>query len=571
MKNKKIKLSKYFYSNSITFLFLILSNIGTAMALVLWSLFMKELADVALDGNVGEIKNLLIGGIVFLIFYFIVNNLQYYFRRSFLQKVNCQLKTDIFNSILFKNINDFNASNSAKYISILNNDVVTIENNYFNTIPDIIEDLITFTIATIALFVYEPLIAIMALTLSFIPMTIPLICGKKISKKQSIHLNFLEIYNGKIKDIFNGFEVIKSFNADNEAKKLHNASIQNVENSRFDFKSTQNMSLVTQYCLTYAVGVVQLVFSIYLVLIGKITFGVFLGTMQISNYVNNPIREASRQLIDLKSIKSIKLKIEEILNEPNKSGTIQNTGNNLKNPTPIKLLNLNFGYDDKNLVLKNINFTFEKGKKYALVGNSGSGKSTLAKLLMKYYDNYDGEIFIDSQNIKSIDKESLNNNFSMIHQRVILFDDSLKNNITMFKSYSDDAINATITYSGLEDLIKELPNGLNTKVNESGNNFSGGQQQRISIARAFLKNTSVMILDEATSSLDNKMAMKIENIVLKKDNLTAIVVTHKLVESTLKKYDYIIALNHGKIVEFGSFDELMNNKKYFYSLYTINH
>lgn len=140
----------------------------------------------------------------------------------------------------------------------------------------------------------------------------------------------------------------------------------------------------------------------------------------------------------------------------------------------------------------------------------------------------------------------------------------------MFHNYSDEDVEVVIKNAGLDELVKALPKGINSKVNENGNNFSGGEQQRISIARALLKNTSVMLLDEATSSLDNNLAMQIENLILEKKELTAIVVTHKLIESILKKYDCIITLNHGQVVECGSFHELMNNKRYFYSLFTIS-
>ncbi|GAA0122848.1 ABC transporter ATP-binding protein [Clostridium faecium] len=567
MKRENLTLSKYFYSNKNMFFIRIISDIIAAISMVIWSLFMKGLADVAMKGNLSEIRNLILFGIFFLIFFFVVNNFQCYCNRNFIRKVNCQVKIDVFNAILSKDINDFNETNSGKYISILNNDINSIQENYFSNIPIIIENIITFLVATIALFVYEPLIAIVTLILACVPMIIPMIVGKKISDQQKKYFDFLEIYNTKIKDIFNGFEIVKSFNAENETKKLYKGSAYDVEDSRYDFKKSQDTSIIVQYTLNYLSGIIQLLFSIYLVLMGKITLGIFLGTMQISNYVTNPIRQASGQLVNLKSMKSIKLKIEQILNESNESNVKRQS---LIKSTPIKIKNLNFGYDDKNLVLKNINFTFEKGKKYAIVGNSGSGKSTLVKLIMKYYEDYDGEIIIDKQNLKSIDKSDLCDKFAMIHQRVIIFDDTLKNNITMFKEYSNEDILEAINDSALQDLIESLPNGLDTKVQESGKNFSGGEQQRISIARAFLKNTSVIMLDEATSNLDNETGSKIENITIEKDNLTAIVVTHKLVKNILIKYDCIIALNHGEISEYGSFDELMNNKGYFYSLYTVN-
>lgn len=569
-KSKNKKLKQYFYFNMIPFILLIIGDFGEAISMVIWSVFMKELSDTAVKANIAGIKNLVLLGAVFLVFYFLVFNFKTYWRRYFLRKVNYQVKADIFNSILSKNINDFNDTNSAKYISILNNDVATIENDYFNNIPNIVENIITFLVATAALFVYEPLIGIVALLTSFIPLLIPTIFGKTVSQKQGKYFRQLEVYNTKIKDIFNGFEVIKSFAAEREVRKLHNNSAKDVENSRFNFRTSQNLSVSIQYTLTYLEGIIQLVFSIYLVLKGRITFGVLMGTMQVSNYVSNPIREAASQMVDLKAVRSIKLKIENILNGSKKDSKIANVGEKLIEPAPIILNDLSFGYDAGKSVLKNINFRFEKGKKYALVGSSGAGKSTLIKLIMKYYNNYDGDITISTQNLRSIDKTSLNDSFSMIHQHVILFDDTIRNNITMFKDYTDEAVLQAVKDSGLENLINTLPDGLETNVNESGNNFSGGQQQRISIARAFLKNTSVMLLDEATASLDNKMAMQIENVILNKKELTAIVITHKLIESILKRYDCIVALNHGEIVEYGSFNKLMDEKEYFYSLYTIN-
>ncbi|MGG7214687.1 ABC transporter ATP-binding protein [Clostridium nigeriense] len=567
MKNNKITLSTYFYSNLKVFLPLIISDILSAISMVIWSLFMKGLADVAMQGSLNGITNLILLGTFFLVFFFLINNFQCFYNRKFIKNVNTQIKIDIFYAVLSKDINNFNKKNSGKYISILNNDINSIQENYFSNIPVILENIITFAVATIALFVYEPLIAIVTLILSFIPLIIPMIIGKKLSDKQRIFFDFLEKYNAKIKDIFNGFEVIKSFNAENQTKTLYNDLTNNVEDSRYNVSKYQDTSVIVQYTLNYIVGIIQMIFSIYLVLIGKITLGTFLGTMQISNYVTNPIREASRQLVKLKSTKSLKLKIEEILNNSNESNT---AGNPLIKCTPIEIHNLNFRYDNEKLVLKNINFKFEQGKKYAIVGNSGSGKSTLVKLIMKYYEEYDGDITIGDQNIKNINKADLCDRFSIIHQRIIMFDDTLRNNITMFKNYSNEEILKVINDSELQNLMKSLPNGLDSIIHESGNNLSGGEQQRISIARAFLKKTSVIILDEATANLDNEISSKIENIIIEKNDLTAIVVTHKLIKKILMKYDCIIVLNHGSIVEYGTFDELINNKNYFYSLYTIN-
>lgn len=571
MKNKK-KLSQYFYYNKGLFFLLIISDFIIAISLVIWSLFMKGLADVAMIGVVNEITKLISFGGFFLLFYYCAMMFQKYCNRSFIKKVNSQIKVDVFNAILDRDINTFSDNNTGKYISILNNDINSIQEDYFSNIPVIADDIITFVVATIALFIYEPLIAVVTLALGIIPMTIPYIVGKKISTKQNKFFNFLEQYNAKIKDIFNGFEVIKSFNTENQTKRLHTDAVNNVENARYSYKKSQDNSRSIQYTLSYLCIVIQLTFSIYLVLTGKITLGIFLGTMQISNYVTNPIREAASELINLKSNKSVRMKIQDILNYSNSESECDgvDTIELLEESTPIVLENLTFGYEIGTPILKNINFKFEHGKKYAIVGNSGSGKSTLVKLIMKYYEGYSGDIIVGNHNLNSIDKADLYDKFSMIHQRVIIFDDTLKNNITMFKDYSDEKVVQAVRAAELQDLIESLPDGIDTHVKEDGNNFSGGEKQRISIARSLLKDTSVIIFDEATSSLDNETGSKIESIIIEKENLTAIVVTHKLIENILSKYDCIIALNHGEITEFGTFEELMSNKGYFYSLYTVN-
>lgn len=568
MKSRGLK--DYFYLSKGIFFLLILGNIGVAISMVIWSLFMKEIADTVTTNNLDEVKKLLLFGFLFLCLYFFISNFKEFCRRSFLYKVNYNLKTDVFNSILSKNINSFNSTNSAKYISILNNDISTIETDYFANIPDIIDNIITSFVALMALFIYEPSIAIVVILVCFLPILIPKLFGNMLSSKQGKYFKSLEVYNSKIKDIFNGFELIKSFNADKESKKLYNDVVTSVEDCRFSFRASYSLSIIVQETLSYSSSVIQLIFSVYLVLTGKISFGVLLGTMQVSNYVHNPVSQLGAQLIKLKSIKDIQSKIEEILNSSLTNSNDEIGLEKLMASTPIILNNLSYSYDNTNPVLKNISFTFEKGKKYAIVGSSGSGKSTLIKLIMRYYEEYDGEISIGSQDIKSIDKSSFNQYFSMIHQNVILFDDTLQNNITLFQRYTSEEIQKVIKEAGLDRLVANLPKGINSRVNESGNNLSGGEKQRISIARSFLRNSSVMLLDEATSSLDNKMAMQIENLILEKDDLTAIVVTHKLADVVLKKYDCIIALKHGKIEEYGSFNDLISSKGYFYGLYTVN-
>ena len=219
--------------------------------------------------------------------------------------------------------------------------------------------------------------------------------------------------------------------------------------------------------------------------------------------------------------------------------------------------------------LDNINITFDKNKKYAIVGESGSGKSTLIKLLMRYYNDYEGKISIDNLNIKNIYSSDLYKNISMIQQNIFMFDDSIKENIRLYSNHDDKDILDACKRSGLDKLLNKLPNGINSLVGENGNKLSGGEKQRIAIARALINNTQILILDESTSALDNETAYNLENSLLNLENLTLITVTHKLIKNILNRYDEIIVMKNGKIIEKGNFEDLINIKGYFYSLYTI--
>lgn len=211
----------------------------------------------------------------------------------------------------------------------------------------------------------------------------------------------------------------------------------------------------------------------------------------------------------------------------------------------------------------------EKGKKYAFVGMSGSGKSTILKLLLKQYEDFKGSILIDNINFSEINRSDIYDLISIIHQNVFLFDNTVENNITLFTDYPKVEINSAIKLSGLNDLIENLSKGVESLVGENGNLISGGEKQRISIARALIRKTPILILDEAMASLDNETAYSIENTVLNMENITAIVVMHRLTENLLKKYDKIFTLKNGQIIEEGTFEELINLNGYFYNLFSI--
>lgn len=569
MKSKKVKINSYFIKNKGVLFGLVSFSILSGIGESLWSFIFQELYEITERMTVPSILSLLCAVAGVFCFCMITGNVAVYFRRVLLKNMNLQLKTEVFQTIMNKNIEEFTESNSARYISLLNNDVANLENQYFQSIPMIIDRICIFIACTLVLVYYNVFIAIVVILTAFFLASIPILFGKKITERERFVYEEMENYNGKLKDLLNGFEVVKSFHATKQAGTLFEESVTKVEDAKYKVRKFQNPFSVFLLMLTYLVIIMQLLFAAYMAYIGKIPASAIMSIFYLISSINNPVKDIAEGVLTIRSALPNIQKIEMLFDEQTKKDT-KDLVKNVASVMPLTIKELSFGYEKEKEILHKLNFQFEKNKKYAVVGNSGSGKSTLIKLLMKYYDTYDGNIYWGDCELRNLDKEFLCTQVAMIHQRVFLFEDTLRNNITMFQEHSEEEIQYAVECSGLREVVERHPEGLDFVIHENGNNFSGGEQQRISIARAILKKTKVLLLDEATSSLDKKMASQIEKLILSQPEMTVIVVTHKLDADILKQYDCILAMNHGNFIETGSFDELMAKREFFYSLYTVN-
>lgn len=234
----------------------------------------------------------------------------------------------------------------------------------------------------------------------------------------------------------------------------------------------------------------------------------------------------------------------------------------------ITIKNLTFGYNKSHPVLHNISTHFTVGKSYAVVGSSGSGKSTLLRLLMAADDSYTGSIYYDNIELRTVNPNLVYELVSLVEQNVFVFDSSIRNNITMFRNFPQEQVECAVRLAGLEQLFKAKGDGF--LCGENGCNLSGGERQRISIARCLMRQTPVLLVDEATAMLDKETAFQVSSAIIDLEGLTRIVVTHTLDEALLRRYDSILVLKNGSIVESGNFDELMEKTGYFYSLYTVS-
>lgn len=483
---------------------------------------------------------------------------------KFVAKMSLDTKIYIFNNLIKQDIESFYNNDVGDKISILTNDINTIETEYFRTFLNLVKSgfLFLFAFGTIFYVSYQMTIALMILSIiSFVFGNIPMKNLKTFKEKFS---NSQSEYTARTSEYFNGYETIKVFGLEKFISKVFYNNSKNVYDKGLAYQKRYSLVTMISYFFGGFTFLGGFVCGGYLAYKGFITLGQMIVCVQLTNHIVNPLMFAIESYGKFKSVDKILNKIENtLISEENVETTEIKDFNN-----KISLEDVSFKYDDKK-VLENISFDFEKGKKYALVGLSGSGKSTLMKLISKRIKANEGKICIDGTDLDEISRNSIINLISTINQNVFLFKGSIYDNITLFsKDYSEEKVKDVILKAELGKYLDRLYD--KELISENANNLSGGEKQRISIARSLIKDTKIILADEILSSLDNEIAFSIEKGLLELENITLISVTHRLIKENLKQYDKILVLKDGNIEEKGNFEELMSFDSYFKKLYTIS-
>lgn len=564
--SQKLK-AQFMQNNQLNFTGALIATLLSAAINLALSWLLQQIIDAATGSNqVFNLFQLLIFSVSLAILLVAIVLLDRKTSPRFVEKALVQNKNMVYSEISKKSISSFATENTSTYLSALSNDAASIEKNYLATIFPLIQHVVTFFGAFLMMLYYSPLLTLAAVLLSLCPVIGSVLSGNRLADMEKRVSEKNDNFLGTLKDMLTGFSVVKSFKAEKEMMKLFRASNEEVEASK---RKRRQLELLIRMIGAVSGIIAQFgvfLFGAYLALHTQtITAGAVIIFVQLMNFVISPIGEVPQILANRKAALALVDKLALALSEQvEQKGVL--VGQTLNKG--IELDNVSFGYDEEKTVLKNISIQYEAGKSYALVGGSGSGKSTLLNLLMGSYFNYQGEIRYDGQELKQINLDSLYDLVSIIQQNVFVFDSSVRNNITMFKEFNEDRIQCVINQAGLTELIAQK--GMDYACGENGSGLSGGERQRISIARCLLKGSSVMLVDEATAALDSKTAVAITNSILEIEGLTRIIVTHRLEESILRKYDKIFVLQNGNLIEQGAFDELMKEKGYFYSLYMVS-
>lgn len=486
-------------------------------------------------------------------------------KARFVRRAMTQYKAVAFSKLTRKGISAFSMENTGRYLSALTNDAASIETQYLEYIPPLVENVISFVVSLGVMLYCSPMLTLVLVIASAFPIVVSLTMSGKYAKLEQSVSDENETYTGRIKDLLSGFAVIKSFKAEKETQKIFDGTSDQLEQVKEQKRSFAALVNAASSAAGLIAQMGTFLAGAFMAINGDITPGTVMLFVNLCNSVLNPIQTVPTYWAGVRASRALIRKLAELTaeNSERKGEPIPAELNEA-----ITFRNVSFGYEEGKTVLKDVNLTMEAGKKYAIVGASGSGKSTLLNLLMGGYDGYSGSISIDGHELRSVDSDSLYELLSLIGQNVFLFDNTIRENITMFRSFPEGAVDSAVERSGLSEVIAAKGEGY--RCGENGNGLSGGERQRVSIARSLLRNTPVLMLDEATAALDNQTAFEVTDAILHLDGLTRIVVTHRLEEALLRQYDQIIVLRDGRITEQGTYENLMAKTGYFYSLYHVS-
>lgn len=537
---------------------------GTLNLIVTW--LMQQLIDAA-SGAPGALPLAALAEITggFVVLCAVLFLLKYASEPRFIARAMRQYKELAFQKLTEKSIASFRDESTAAYLSALTNDAASVEADYLAQQLAVITKTVTFFGALFMMLWYSPLLTAIAVGVTALPLAASLLTGGRLqaAEKQVSERN--RDFTAALSDCLSGFAVVKTFKAEREIFQLFAESNRALEQEKF---SRRRLKVLIGMIGAVTGLVAQLgVFlaGTWLALSGSgLTAGTVILFVNLMNFMIGPVSELPALLAGRRAALGLIGKLADALEKDGSAGGSR-TLSRLEHG--IELRDVSFGYEEGKDVLHHVSARFEAGRAYAIVGGSGSGKSTLLNLLLAENTGYRGSVLLDGTELRELSPEALYGLMSVVQQNVFVFNASIRDNVSMFREFPQEALDEAIRRAHLRELLDAR--GADYLCGENGKGLSGGEKQRVSIARSLLKKSSVLLVDEATAALDVQTAHQVSSDILDLTGMTRIVVTHSLEEALLRRYDGIFVLKNGTLAESGSFDELMQRKGYFYALFTV--
>jgi len=502
---------------------------------------MMELLDLVLKGNMEAMlqraPEIILKAILLVPLGILTTMTSNYYKKA----ANCALKKYYVSKVFGKNIAEFQKENNAKYLSALTNDFNTLESNLIQSVYLVFNGMINFAVGIWLLVTVDIRMILLAFVIILINLVTSVLSTKPTKKAYKERSDMFDGYTSYIKEVLSAFHIVKNYNLQAKVTEDYYNKSEKIQQKGFLIErmlsfiySSQNFFINGSiYGVICGIG--------YYAVIGQVTPGGLLLVVEGIQRMMFPLFEMSESLPKLFTTSDLIRKIEK---------TLENSSSHVETidlpefKHEIEFQNVEFHYEDdeEQLILADINLGIKKNGKYLIVGPSGGGKSTLLKLFRKYFNPTAGRIVIDGHDLKDVKREDYYKLIANIEQQIFIFEDTIKNNITLYKDYSDEEIGQAIEAAGLTDFVNGQPEGLNSIIYDNGKNISGGERSRIAIARALLSKASILLMDEAFASLDMERAKEIEKTILGLKDMTVINVSHVIFNDTRELYDRVITV-----------------------------
>jgi len=554
---------KYIYNQKPKATLLLFLTSIYSLSSVFFAYLIQNIIDSLAISNEDRFASLSLALIVFLIINYFSGYLSTVLGASISKNIRFYLKRDVFSSLIKQKHQVFISKTTiGDKLNIFENDIELIEQSYFKNLISLFQSIFLLIASCIYLFSINFLLGIFLIVFAIVILFFPILLGKSIDKRSNNYSIKRGEFLTKLEDFFSGFEIIKSYSIEKVVIEKFSGILLTIEKKLYSLRKKVASCTQAMIMGNYLIIAACLVVGGSLTLRNHLTLGQLIAVIQIMNIIVQPMGNIGTGVMEIKSVEQIRFKLERIIESKNK----QNDKDfNFCQDSFKTIVGKKIQYEAKEekdqFKLKNINIEIEANKKYALIGESGSGKTTLLKILANHLEPTSGVIQVNEKAYSNYGY-GLKNLITYVSQDSFMFKDSLKNNVTLYQEYDESIVNDALHKAALDHTFQaEL---------KDANSLSGGEKQRVSIARAVLNDTPVYLMDEVTSSLDAKVSKIIEKNLLKLENKTIIFVTHKLSRDFLEKMDCIFHIRDGEIVESGKLETLINNKSSFRELYEKN-
>lgn len=567
MKERGMYMERYLINNKkMIVLYSLLAVASYAFLTLLYQCY-AWITDIIGSPEGGRAEKITIASIAILIVLLVCLNILAVIKRTILYEICRQFRGDVMKKAYQMGYVRYQLKGKEYYESILLNDIQTIEEDYFSNVIEFLGDAIQLAImlAAIGMVGIPYLLVVLAFAL---PSVIhPFLLRKKLEKKTLLVSEEKENYTRETDNLIRAFEIYKSARKEQVMAADFQKEAEKLEASKLAQKNLRTLNSCLMALCVYLLKAGSQMFFTYHAVKGVIAVATVSLLFGLANNVGNPMAGLLGYLGAINGTKEVRRKCQELLAQETEELSGYGYRDNIQDDATISFCDVQFGYTEDKRILRGFTFCFEKGKKYALYGASGCGKSTVFRLLKGYCTPDSGRILIGQTDISKMRPDDLNHYITYIAQVPFVFAGTVRENLVMFrKDYSDKEIMDALDAAGLADLVRSLPGKLDEEIREGGKNFSGGEKQRITIARAMLHKSAVLLVDEGTSALDNETAYKIEQNLLSQKDRTVISINHRINDS-VRLYDEIVMIRDGKVAEHGSYEFLMEARGSFYEMW----